>query len=57
LVYLVGFISGIIVLNIERYKQNPFVRLSVDLPERLCHCGVDFLILYGQAWPIRTIGY
>ena len=26
LAYLGGFISGIIVLNIERYKQNPFVR-------------------------------
>jgi uncharacterized membrane protein len=26
LAYLVGFISGVIVLMIERYKQNPFVR-------------------------------
>jgi hypothetical protein len=26
LAYLGGFISGVIVLMIERYKQNPFVR-------------------------------
>lgn len=48
LAYLGGFISGIIVLNFERYKQSPFVRFHAFQSIFLNVSGIVVMIALGS---------
>jgi uncharacterized membrane protein len=57
LAYLFGFVSGIILLKIERYKQNPFVRFHAFQSIFLGVSAVVFFMVLGMMSAMLSAGF